>query len=200
MDSLEPIKRRIYEIRGRKVMLDSDLAELYRVETKNLKRAVRSNMERFPSDFMFELTKEEYDALRCKKFTSNKRGGNRYLPFAFTREGIGMLSGLLRSEIAVQANINIMRAFFQMQEALLIVSNTQLQLEQIRAEIRQLRTDMNDSMADQNEINELTRAQLDAISEALAELQNQGNNHVQALPEIGYAAIQKRIDEENKNK
>ena len=200
MDSLEPIKRRIYEIRGRKVMLDSDLAELYRVETKNLKRAVRSNMERFPSDFMFELTKEEYDALRCKNFTSNKRGGNRYLPFAFTREGIGMLSGLLRSEIAVQANINIMRAFFQMQEALLIVSNTQLQLEQIRAEIRQLRTDMNDSMADQNEINELTRAQLDAISEALAELQNQGNNHVQALPEIGYAAIQKRIDEENKNK
>ena len=171
-----------------------------RVETKNLKRAVRSNMERFPSDFMFELTKEEYDALRCKNFTSNKRGGNRYLPFAFTREGIGMLSGLLRSEIAVQANINIMRAFFQMQEALLIVSNTQLQLEQIRAEIRQLRTDMNDSMADQNEINELTRAQLDAISEALAELQNQGNNHVQALPEIGYAAIQKRIDEENKNK
>lgn len=199
MDSLEPIKRRIYEIRGRKVMLDSDLAELYRVETKNLKRAVRSNMERFPSDFMFELTKEEYDALRCKNFTSNKRGGNRYLPFAFTREGIGMLSGLLRSEIAVQANINIMRAFFQMQEALLIVSNTQLQLEQIRAEIKQLRTDMNDSMADQNEINELTRAQLDAISEALAELQNQGNNPVQALPEIGYAAIQKRIDEENKN-
>ena len=199
MDSLEPIKRRIYEIRGRKVMLDSDLAELYRVETKNLKRAVRSNMERFPSDFMFELTKEEYDALRCKNFTSNKRGGNRYLPFAFTREGIGMLSGLLRSEIAVQANINIMRAFFQMQEALLIVSNTQLQLEQIRAEIKQLLTDMNDSMADQNEINELTRAQLDAISEALAELQNQGNNPVQALPEIGYAAIQKRIDEENKN-
>ena len=96
---------------------------------------------------MFELTKEEYDALRCKKFTlndenntlrcknftSNKRGGNRYLPFAFTREGIAMLSGLLRSEIAVQANINIMRAFFQMQEALLIVSNTQLKLEQIRA-------------------------------------------------------------------
>lgn len=181
-------------------MLDSDLAELYRVETKNLKRAVRSNMERFPSDFMFELTKEEFDALRCKNFTSNKRGGNRYLPFAFTREGIGMLSGLLRSEIAVQANINIMRAFFQMQEALLIVSNTQLQLEQIRTEIRQLRTDMNGSMADQNEINELTRAQLDAISEALAELQNRGKKPVQALPEIGYAAIQKRIDEENKNK
>ena len=86
---------------------DSDLAELYMVETKNLKRAVRANIERFPPDFMFELTKEEYDALRCKNFTSNARGGNRYLPFAFTREGIAMLSGLLRSEIAVQANISI---------------------------------------------------------------------------------------------
>ncbi len=134
--NLEQIRKKIYEIRGQRVMLDIDLAVMYQVETKNLKRAVRANIERFPDDFMFELTKEEYDALRCKNFTSNKRGGNRYLPFAFTREGIAMLSGLLRSEVAVKANINIMRAFFQMQEALLIVSNTQLQLEQIRAEIR----------------------------------------------------------------
>ena len=108
-----------------------------------------------------------------------------------------MLSGLLRSEIAVQANINIMRAFFQMQEALLIVSNTQLQLEQIRTEIKQLRTEMNDTLADQNEINELTRAQLDAISEALTELQSQGNQPL-PLHEIGYTAIQKRREEEEK--
>ena len=194
-----------------RVWLDSDLAEMYQVETKNLKRAVRANIERFPDDFMFELTKEEYDALRCKKFTlndenntlrcknftSNKRGGNHYLPFAFTREDIAMLSGLLRSEIAVQANINIMRAFFQMQEALLIVSNTQLQLEQIRAEIKQLRTDMNDTLADQNDINEMTRAQLEAIIDALMELQNQGKNPL-VLPEIGYTAIQKRREEEEK--
>ncbi len=191
MDSLEPIKRKIYEIRGRRVMLDSDLAELYMVETKNLKRAVRANIDRFPDDFMFELTKDEFDSLRCNFFTSNTRGGNRYLPFAFTREGIAMLSGLLRSPIAIQANINIMRAFFQMQEALLIVSNTQLQLEQIRSEIKQLRTDMNDTLADQNEINELTRAQLDAISDALAELQNQDKSPL-SLPEIGYTAIQKQ--------
>lgn len=213
MDSLEPIKQKIYEIRGRKVMLDSDLAELYMVETKNLKRAVRANIERFPSDFMFELTKEEYDSLRCKIFTLKNEGNalrcenftskggrgqhSKYLPFVFTREGIAMLSGLLRSEIAVQANINIMRAFFQMQEALLIVSNTQLQLEQIRAEIKQLRTDMNDTLADQNDINEMTRAQLEAISDALMELQNQGKNPF-ALPEIGYTAIQKRREEEEK--
>ena len=180
-------------------MLDSDLADLYVVETKNLKRAVRANMERFPDDFMFELTKEEYDSLRCKNCTLKSGRGqhSKYLPFAFTREGIAMLSGLLRSEVAVQANISIMRAFFQMQEALLIVSNTQLQLEQIRAEIKQLRTDMNDSLADQNEINEMTRIQLDAISDALSELQNQGKNSL-ALPEIGYAAIQKRREEEDK--
>ena len=185
MNDLDPIKRKIYDIRGRRVMLDSDLADLYNVETKNLKRAVRANMERFPEDFMFELTKEEYDSLRCKFFTSNKKGGNRYLPFAFTREGIAMLSGLLRSEIAVKANINIMRAFFQLQEALLIVSNTQLQLEQIRSEIKQLRTDMNDTLADQNEINETTRAQLDAISDALAELQSEQSHQTKRRP-IGF--------------
>lgn len=218
MDALEPIKQKIYEIRGRRVMLDSDLAALYCVETKNLNRSVRRNLERFPNDFMFQLTKEEYDSLRCQNFTlknvdnantmvltsqnvilkKNGRGQHsKYLPFAFTREGIAMLSGLLRSEVAVQANINIMRAFFQMQEALLIVSNTQLQLEQIRSEIKQLRTDMNDTLADQNEINESTRAQLDAISDALTELQNQGQ-HPLSLPEIGYAAIQKRREEEEK--
>ena len=174
MNDIQVIQSKIYVIRGRRVMLDSDLAELYMVETKNLKRAVRANINRFPPDFMFELTKDEYDSLRCKNFTlKNGRGQHsKYLPFAFTREGIAMLSGLLRSEIAVQANINIMRAFFQMQEALLIISNTQLQIEQIRAEIKQLRTDMNDTLTDQNEINEDTRAQLDAISAALAELQS----------------------------
>ena len=199
-------------------MLDSDLAALYCVETRSLNQSVKRNIERFPDDFMFQLTIEEWNTLKSQFVTSrytkvqdefaltsqnvilkkNGRGQHsKYLPFAFTREGIAMLSGLLRSEVAVQANINIMRAFFQMQEALLIVSNTQLQLEQIRAEIKQLRTDMNDTLADQNEINELTRAQLDAISDALTELQNQGQ-HPLSLPEIGYAAIQKRREEEEK--
>lgn len=187
MDELEPIKNRIYEIRGRRVMLDSDLAAMYKVETKYLKRQVRANIERFPDDFMFELTKEEYDSLRCKKFTLNdevddlrckkntSKGGrgqhSKYLPFAFTREGIAMLSGLLRSEVAVRANINIMRAFFQMQEALLVVTDTKLKLEQIRNEIKQIQLDMNEALADQNDINEDTRMQLENITLALAELQ-----------------------------
>ena len=170
-------------------MLDSDLAELYNVETKNLKRAVRANIERFPDDFMFELTKEEYESLRCKNFTLKSGRGmhSKYLPFAFTREGIAMLSGLLRSEIAVKANINIMRAFFQMQEALMIVGNTQLQIEQIRSEIMQLRVDLNDILADQNDINETTRAQLDAISSALAELQSERSKSAKRNP-IGFNA------------
>lgn len=91
MDSLEPIKRKIYEIRGRRVMLDSDLADMYNVETKNLKRAVRANIERFPDDFMFELTKEEYDSLRCNFFTLNNEGDAlRYQNFT---------SNALRSQI-----------------------------------------------------------------------------------------------------
>lgn len=202
MDALEPIKQKIYEIRGRRVMLDKDLADLYQVTTGNLNKAVKRNIKRFPPDFMFQLTNAEFEELKANLIFQNGTsswGGTRKLPFAFTREGIAMLSGILRSEVAVQANINIMRAFFQMQEALLIVSNTQLQLEQIRAEIKQLRTDMNDTLADQNEINELTRAQLDAISDALMELQNQGKNPL-TLPEIGYTAIQKRREEEEKDK
>ena len=95
MNEIQTIQSKIYEIRGQRVMLDSDLADLYMVETKNLKRAVRNNMERFPADFMFELTKEEYETLRCNFFTSNVRGGNRYLPFAFTRAQLDAISTAL---------------------------------------------------------------------------------------------------------
>ena len=105
---IETIRAHIYDIRGKKVMLDRDLAELYHVETKQLKRQVKRNPTRFPEDFMFELTYEENDALRCQNGTSNKRGGNRYTTFAFTEQGIAMLSTVLTSEIAIQMNINIL--------------------------------------------------------------------------------------------
>lgn len=84
MEQLQTIQSKIYEIRGQRVMLDFDLADMYGTETKYLKRAVKSNIKRFPSDFMFELTKEEWSSLRCKFCTSNKRGGTQYMPFAFT--------------------------------------------------------------------------------------------------------------------
>ena len=105
------IEKLIYVIRGRQVMIDSDLAMLYGEETKYLKRAVRANISRFPEDFMFTLSREEFNDLRCKIGTSNKQGGTRYLPYAFTEIGIAMLSSVLHSQIAVDANIRIMRAF-----------------------------------------------------------------------------------------
>jgi len=108
---LHNIESKIYEIRGQKIMLDFDLAELYETETKYLKRSVRANIRRFPPDFMFELTPEEWDILRCNFSTSNQRGGNRYMPFAFTEQGVSMLSSVLSSDKAIEMNIAIMRAF-----------------------------------------------------------------------------------------
>ena len=124
--SQRDIEKLIITIRGEQVLIDSDLAMIYEVETKNLKRAVRANIERFPKDFMFVLTKEEYNSLRCKNFTlKNGRGQHsKYLPYAFTQTGVAMLSGLLRSKIAVDANIRIMRAFVNMRR--FISANAQI--------------------------------------------------------------------------
>ena len=112
----EAIGRLIKIIRGRKVLLDSDLAKLYDVETKSLNRSVRRNLDRFPEDFMFQLTEEEF--LRCQIGTSSSHGGRRYLPLAFTEQGVAMLSGILNSPRAVQVNIAIMRTFVRLREIL----------------------------------------------------------------------------------
>jgi phage regulator Rha-like protein len=114
------IERKIYLLRRQKVMLDSDLAVLYGVETKQLNRAVKRNLERFPSDFMFQLAPAEARALRYQIGTSkdDERGGRRYLPYVFTQEGVAMLSSVLRSTRAVQVNIAIMRAFVRLREIL----------------------------------------------------------------------------------
>jgi|SRR5690606_12989361 len=122
---LQTIQNKIYEttfgvsqIRGQNVMLDFDLAELYEVETRILKQAVRRNIERFPEDFLFELTKEEYDSLRLQIVTLETGRGkhNKYNPFAFTEQGVAMLSGVLKSTKAIQVNIAIMRAFVVMRQ------------------------------------------------------------------------------------
>lgn len=107
---IEVIQNKIFEIRGCKVMLDFDLALLYNVENKRLKASVRRNMNRFPEDFMFELTEIEFTNLRTK-FSSSSYGGLRYMPFAFTEQGIAMLSSVLNSEKAIEVNISIIRAF-----------------------------------------------------------------------------------------
>lgn len=110
---LQLIQKKIYEFRGLKVMLDYDLAELYETETKRLKEAVRRNIERFPDDFMFELTQEEYASLRTQFATLKKGRGQhgKYLPYAFTEQGVAMLSGILNSSKAIMVNIAIMRTF-----------------------------------------------------------------------------------------
>ncbi len=115
---LQIIQNKIYQIRGQKVMLDFDLSELYETETKYLKRAVKHNINRFPPDFMFELSKSEWDLLRCNFSTLETGRGKypKYLPFAFTEQGIAMLSSVLRSEKAVLVNINIMRAFVMLRQ------------------------------------------------------------------------------------
>ncbi len=107
---LQSIQSKIYEIRGQKVMLDFDLAELYQSETKRLKEAVRRNIDRFPEDFMFELSSPEFEYLRTQ-IASSRWGGRRYLPFAFTEQGVAMLASVLNSPKAIQVNIQIVRAF-----------------------------------------------------------------------------------------
>lgn len=165
------IRQKIYEIRGQRVMLDFDLADAYGVETSQLKRQVRRNMERFEGEnFMFEVTREELS--RCQIGTLDiKRGKNiKYLPFAFTELGVAMLSSVLRSSSAIKVNRDIMRAFVSLRH-LVMLPDTADRLLRIESEIKHIKEEMNDTLADQNDINESTRAQLDAISEALAELQ-----------------------------
>ena len=125
---VEYIEHKIYRIRGQKVMFDSDLAELYGVETKQLNRAVKRNLERFPADFMFQLTEDEIVFLRCQTGTSkNERGGRRYLPYVFTEQGVAMLSSVLTSARAIQVNILIMRVFTRLKE--LHVNSAELKRE-----------------------------------------------------------------------
>ena len=144
MDELTIIENKIYEIRGRRVMLDFDLAEMYGVETKNLNRAVKRNIERFPEDFMFQLSNSEakllIDSIRCQNGTLSNEWF-RYAPFAFTEQGVAMLSGVLRSPQAIQVNINIMRAFVRMRQYLLTHTPKQ-ELDELRKRIEYLEEDI----------------------------------------------------------
>lgn len=132
---IQVIQNKIYEIRGQRILLDFDLAELYEVETKRLKEAVRRNINRFPKDFMFELSKVEYKSLRSQ-FATSKRGGARYLPFAFTEQGVAMLSSVLRSQKAIDVNISIVRAF-------VIYRQNLNNYQQIKEQIEKLEQEMN---------------------------------------------------------
>ena len=167
---LSNIQNKIYEIRNFKVMLDFDLAEMYRTETAQLKRAVRRNIERFEGDdFMFEVTRDELS--RCQIGILNKgRGSNiKYLPFAFTELGVSMLSSVLNSDTAIKINRDIMRAFVAMRQ--LVLNPPSDKVGELQNEVRELKQYVEDVFKDYNDINEDTRIQLELINESLAELQ-----------------------------
>ena len=165
---LQFIQNRIHTIRNQRVILDFDLAELYRVETKNLNLSVKRNLRRFPSDFMFQLSSEEWDGLRLQIETS-KRGGRRYLPYAFTEQGVAMLSGLLNSDIAIEMNIAIMRTFIAMRQ-LIIQSPFDEKSAELQSEIKEIKAYPEEVFTDYNDINEDTRMQIELINESLAQL------------------------------
>ena len=168
---LQTIQKKIYEIRGKQVMLDFDLALLYGVETSQLKRSVRRNIERFEGeDFMFEVTKEELS--RCQIGTLNKgRGSNiKYLPFAFTELGVAMLSSVLHSAAAIEINRSIMRAFVTVRQYLSIVSNQIKEIEELKQRMKALEEGTEDTIAAINDLSEDTRKELDDIYLALSQL------------------------------
>ena len=208
---IEIIKNRIYEVRGMRVMLDRDLAELYNVETKVLNQAVKRNIERFPEDFMFKLNKGEWVLLRSQIVTlkdgalstdtedidvvetnlrsqivtlnddknrmtsqtvmSNGRGQHsKYLPYAFTELGIAMLSSVLRSETAIQVNINIMRAFVAIRQAIGAWQGVNLKVEQLSHKVDNLNARVDEILHEQNENNMEMAVQIGALNDALDQL------------------------------
>ena len=197
-NEIEVIQRRIYEIRGQRVILDRDLAALYQVETKALNQAVKRNTERFPEDFMFQLSKEEWQMLKSQ-FVISKEGDEllrsqivtiekldmrgrhvKYLPYAFTEHGVVMLASLLRSEIAVKMSVQITRAFVAMRQSLAALASAEAKMELLNEKIERLNLYIEEVMHDQNDVNEEQRTineetamQLELINQSLAELQAQ---------------------------
>lgn len=163
------IQQRIHEIRGEKVMLDRDLAELYGVETKVLNQAVKRNIERFPEDFMFRLDNQEYANLKSQ-FVTASWGGDRAIPYAFTEQGVAMLSSVLRSKTAINVNIQIMRAFTAMRRALRNMEEAILRQEKVEMEVEKLRNYIEEVLHDQNDTNEDLRQEIDNIYAAIGEL------------------------------
>ncbi len=177
------IQHRIYEIRGEKVILDRDLAEMYGVETRRINEAVKRNIKRFPSDFVFQLTEDETQNL-ISQIATSRHGGTRKPPYAFTEQGVAMLSGLLNSDVAISVNISIMRAFVAIRHTLINMPTSGY--IELKKEIIELKEYINEVFTDYNDINEDTRVQLELINQSLAELQSQKNILGRPPNKIGY--------------
>lgn len=186
MNELQPIQSKIYEIRGQRVMLDFDLSALYQVETKRLKEAVRRNIERFEGDdFMFELSEKEYEILRSQ-IASSSWGGRRYMPFAFTEQGVAMLSSVLRSETAIRVNRSIMRAFVAMRNYITSTTQITAELAEIRAKLALLERADEDNAEAVNDLSEDMRRELDNIYQAIAALSLKPQQAARPRTPIGF--------------
>lgn len=176
MADLEVIQHKIYEVRGVRVMLDFDLATLYGIQTRVLKQAVKRNINRFPNDFMFVLTKSEANSLLfigvSQTVIPPEYNFGATLPMAFTEQGVAMLSGVLRSDRAVEVNISIMRAFVQMRQFILQNREIMLGIEELRKKLNQLEQSGEEILAAMNDLSEDTRKELDDIYIALAQMAN----------------------------
>ena len=169
MEQLQLIQSKIYEIRGQQVMFDFDLAALYQVETRILNQSVKRNIKRFPEDFMFQLTVEEWQNLKSQ-FVISSWGGVRKLPYAFTEQGVAMLSSVLNSDIAIEVNIAIMRTFIAVRR---LSTPPTDRIGKLEEELKELKSYIEEVFTDYNDINEDTRVQLELINRTLAELQAQ---------------------------
>jgi DNA-binding PadR family transcriptional regulator len=189
------IQNKIYEIRGQRVMIDRDLAEMYGVQTKALNQAVKRNIERFPEDFMFQLTTEETQNWKSQIVTTNSiKMGLRRNPYAFTELGVAMLSSVLTSKIAIQVNIGIMRAFVAVRQYLLSANNPTQEIEDLKQRVKELEESSEDTLAAINDLSEDTRKELDDIYLALTELAEK-KKKLPNCNKIGYVAIQERRNE-----
>ena len=189
MNDIVLIQRRIYEFRGRKVILDRDLASLYGVETKALNQAVKRNLGRFPEDFMFQLSQSEYrewksqntpsnfienepvEPLRSQIVTSNSVKMTRFRPYAFTEHGVVMMASLLHSETAISMSVQITRAFIAMRQTIATLASTEAKIELLNEKVEKLNMYVEEVLRDQNDFNEETSMQLELINQSLAELQ-----------------------------
>ena len=178
-EDLMIVQNLIYEIRGQKVMLDFDLARLYQVSTGALNQAVKRNIERFPADFMFRLTGEEVQNMMSQFVISSKRKTSTP-PFAFTEQGVAMLSGLLKSDVAIAANIAIMRAFVQVREYLLAASTVSAELKELRAKVDLLALQREEDLRAVNDLSEDVRQDIDNLYLAIGELSSRIEEKKQA--------------------
>lgn len=190
MTDIQLIQNKIFEIRGVKVMLDFDLAVLYKIETKTLKRAVKRNIKRFPADFMFELNSVEWENLRYQNYTSSW-GGTRYLPFAFTEQGIAMLSGILNSDIAIEVNISIMRTFIAIRR-LVVSYKENNDIAELKARVKSLEEITEETLVAINDLSEDSRKEFDDIYIALSEMAEKKKKDTSPRNPVGFLQYEKK--------